>query len=368
MGAHVASAGRLSALQMTMLEIRNGTPFAAAIFPGLDKEGYDTATVLVKGTFLLNRRGLDSEAELAVADAQAPLVHGDTFRGDPATTSVEYASDVCPLKRGTDVLVEGFAYPAQRGSESVDVSLNVADRGRVRLAKTVRAFGQRVWSRAGTSWRLSAPSELRRTALVYENAFGGVDRTNAEAPAWDERNPVGTGFLASDASRGPVDSPDAVRAPSLEDPSSPMRGPSDRSRPASLGVVGRNWMPRMAFGGTYDERWRATRSPFLPEDFDERFHQAAAPDQVTAEHLRGGEVVSVTNVTEAGGVRFSVPSRNIELQALVKGQAIALDPAIDTVLVEPELQRVIVSWRSTFRCPRSFLHIEWVRIREGRPS
>lgn len=239
---------------------------------------------------------------------------------------------------------------------------------RVRLAKTVRVLGQRVWSRAGAGWRLSAPSELRRTALVYENAFGGVDRTNADAPAWDERNPVGMGFLAADASRGPADSPDALRAPSLEDPASPVRGPADRPRPASFGVVGRNWMPRMAFGGTYDDQWKATRSPFLPHDFDERFHQAAAQDQVVAEHLRGGEVVGVTNVTEAGGVKFAIPSRRLELQALLKGETIALDPAVDTVLVEPERQRVVVSWRATFRCPRSFLHIEWVRVREGRAS
>ena len=39
-----------------MLELQNQTPFSAAIVPGLDKEGRDTVTVVVKGTFDLARR------------------------------------------------------------------------------------------------------------------------------------------------------------------------------------------------------------------------------------------------------------------------------------------------------------------------
>jgi hypothetical protein len=36
-----------------MLAIKNQTPFTSAIVPGLDKEDFDTATVVVKGTFAL---------------------------------------------------------------------------------------------------------------------------------------------------------------------------------------------------------------------------------------------------------------------------------------------------------------------------
>ena len=53
-----------------MLSIRNRTPFEVAIFPGLDREGYDEATVLIKGTFGLAGRtfGLAGRGEPVIAD------------------------------------------------------------------------------------------------------------------------------------------------------------------------------------------------------------------------------------------------------------------------------------------------------------
>ena len=78
-----------------MLEIKNRTPFAAAIVPGLDKEGRDTVTVVVKGTFDLGGR-----TSLAVSEKQVPIVHAETFHGEPGVSSIRYEADACPAKKG----------------------------------------------------------------------------------------------------------------------------------------------------------------------------------------------------------------------------------------------------------------------------
>jgi hypothetical protein len=341
---------------MSLLEIRNRTPYEVAIFPGLDKEGYDTATVLVKGTFLLNRR----DQELAIAEEQAPILHADAFRGSPESASIQYASDVSPVKAATDVLFEGHVHPP-RGVESIDVSLSVG-----KFRKSVLVFGNRFWVRSGQNWEMSAPAQLRRTPLIYENAFGGADLFDPDpaAHAWEERNPVGTGFSTGKRAA----QLEGLRLPNIEDPQLLIKSPTDRPRPAGFGPVGRSWMPRRALGGTYDDRWKAERFPLLPQDFDDRFHQAAPADQMLPQHLVGGEVVSMTNVSELGVVRFSVPRRRVAVEASLKGRRKDLAPVMDTLFIEPDAQRVVLSWRTTFRCPRSFLYIEYVKVSEAKPS
>src|SRR5262245_56850642 len=113
-----------------MLELRNRTPFAAAIVPGLDREGRDTVTVLVKGTFTMSARGLD----LSVAQEQVPVSFADTFHSEPGVSSIKYEADGCPGKRGTDVVLVGHACSV-RPVPSLDVELTAG-----RLRKVVRVF------------------------------------------------------------------------------------------------------------------------------------------------------------------------------------------------------------------------------------
>ena len=100
-----------------MLEIKNRTPFAAAIVPGLDVQGRDTVTVVVKGTFDLGGRGA-----LAPSEQQAPIAHADSFHGEPGRSSIKYEGDACPAKQGTDVVLVGQACSI-RPVPSIDVSL-----------------------------------------------------------------------------------------------------------------------------------------------------------------------------------------------------------------------------------------------------
>lgn len=335
-----------------MLAIRNRTPFAAAIVPGLDREGYDTATLIVKGTF-----EIAAGRPPRLADEQQPILHADEHHGEPGASSVRRESDACPRKPGADVVLVGHAW-SRRRVESLDVALAVGP-----ARKTVRVFGERRWFRAVGGWAISDPVPFERMPLVYERAYGGADNTGDPDPAkhaMERRNPVGRGFEVGRDARDL----EGLPLPNLEDPRALIYTPDDRPAPAGFGFIGRGWLPRASYAGTYDDAWRAERCPFLPDDFDERYFHGAHPDLVLPAPLRGGELCTVTNASEQGDLRFQVPAAGVAATARVRGAPVELSPRIDTLILEPDERRLTLTWRATFRCPRSFLYIDDVLIRE----
>jgi hypothetical protein len=67
----------------------------------------------------------------------------------------------------------------------------------------------------------------------------------------------------------------------------------------SYGVIGRHWLPRIGYAGTYDQQWLDEHFPFLPPDFDEQYYQAAPLDQQLPKPL-GEQMVSLVNLTPDG--------------------------------------------------------------------
>ncbi|APR82345.1 Hypothetical protein A7982_07694 [Minicystis rosea] len=328
-----------------MFAIDNPTSLPAALVPGLDEEGRTIATVVVKATFRLR------EGELALADEQVPLHDVDEHHGDPATSSVRYEADRSPQKAGTDIVLIGHAWSPAPTPE-LDVSL-VA--GPVR--KTLRVFGDRAFFQSGHEFGISDPHPFTRVPLVYERAFGGAD-----GEAFDARNPVGIGFHAS------LDQADGARLPNIEDPRSLIRHPEDRPVPAGFGFVARHWAPRRAFAGTYDAAWRADRCPLLPRDFDRRFLQAAPPELVSPRLFQGGEPVRIEGASERGPVAFRVPRPALEIAVSIKRSVTHHRPVIDTIVIEPDERRVVLTHRLTFPCPRNYLPLDGVRIAMKREA
>ncbi|MDH3214218.1 MAG: DUF2169 domain-containing protein, partial [Myxococcales bacterium] len=177
-----------------MLEVRNRTPYQAAIVPGLDRRGRDFATIAIKGTFDLPGSAA-TPLFLPMAEKQVPLVWADEFYGEPDSSSIKYESEVGPAKIGTDVVLVGHAYaPGGRATQEVDVTLDAGP-----LSQTVRVFGDRRWSRMLGVAMKSQPEPFERMPLVYERAFGGADFSHRKASKHrcEERNPVGTGFTSA---------------------------------------------------------------------------------------------------------------------------------------------------------------------------
>ncbi len=339
-----------------MLEIKNLTPFPVALVPFTDPQGREGATVVVKGTFALPAPRA-TPAPLSISDEQAKIELADVPSSEPPEkASVRYAAESSPAKAATDVALLGHAYPARAQAAEVDVALWVGP-----IRKSVRIFGDRRWMRGAARWRPSRPTPFEKMPLLYERAFGGWDTTAADARQHDfyARNPVGLGFAASRASN-----PEGLLLPNLEDPSQLIEAPADRPAPAGFGFIAPAWTPRRERAGTYDDRWRAERFPFLPADFDAAFFQSSAPDLTVPGCLKGDEPVTVTNASRAGELTFAVPRRDLEVTVWIRGEPTVHPPRLDTFIIEPDAGRALCTWKSSFLCVRKFLYIDLVRVRE----
>lgn len=329
-----------------MLQLKNRTPFKASLMLLPDRDGVDTLFAAVKGTFAL-------EPRLSLADEQVPVSLADQYHGDPAASSIKVPSDVCLGKPGTDVLLVGTAW-APRGAPTwqMDVSLAAGP-----LSRTVRVFGDRAWDSGPGGASMTWLEPFVRMPLVWERAFGGADLTQ-RGPVVDQRNPVGVGFRTSGGST-PVA---GQRLPNVEDPAALISSPGDAPSPAGFAPVAPHWEPRKSYVGTYDEAWQANRSPYLPVDFDPRFFQVAPLGLSAHGHFRGDEVIAVIGATPAGLLQFQLPAVRPAVTYRLTRSAETRPAALETILIEPDAGRVVLTWRASLRCDKRAL-----KIREVEP-
>ena len=326
-----------------MLQIENQTPFQAvmAVFPNPD--AVDTLFVILKATLNLRPR-------LALAPVQIPATLADEYYGDPTTSSLKQVSEMHIGKRGTDVLLVGRAWtPRGQAAPEAWVRVTVAER-----RKTIRVFGDRTWTPNGTP---SAPALFEAMPLVWERAFGGThqmpDRILAE-----ERNPVGVGFSGGRGVEDLVGQP----VPNVEDPAAPLERLGQSPPPAGLAPIAAHWLPRRSYAGTYDEQWQRKRAPYLPVDFDPRFLQCAVPEMTFDRYLQGTEPVEVLGATPDAPISFTLPVANLEVDVKVAGATERPVPNLETVLIEPDENRVCLTWRAALPCDRKVLKVERITI------
>ncbi len=325
-----------------MLQLKDETPFASALAVHPDPQGIDTLYVTTKATFSLGER-------VGVADEQLPLTLSDEYWGEPGQSSLKYASELHLSKPTTDVALVGSARaPGGRPVAELDVALRVGP-----VQKEIRVVGDRTWTGSLFGSSTTAAEPFETMPLVWERAFGGVHLTDAEAGTGTEvpENPVGRGFRGK-RRRGALK---GEAAPNLLDPKDPKL-------PACFGFVAAGWEPRRSHAGTYDAAWQKSRAPYLPADFDARFFNAASPDLVCPEPLRGGEPVSLTNLSPHGEIRFRLPTVVLDVSVSVSGRAETLEPRLETVLLEPDDERMSLVWRSALACDKEALAIEEVAV------
>jgi hypothetical protein len=330
-----------------MLQLKNSTPFAGAIALLPDTQGVDTVFAIVKATFAL------TEA-LSVAEQQVPIVPTDQYYGDPTASSVRAPSDICLGKPGTDVVLMGSAFaPGGRATWGMDVSLAVGP-----LSKTVRVSGDRIWEAGPAGAVVTHVAPFERMPLVWERAYGGVDETE-NGPVAHAGNPAGCGF------RGPrtLTPVHGALLPNLEDPAAPIMSPSASPPPACFAPIASHWEPRRSYAGTYDDAWQSARAPYLPQDFDSRFFQVAPAGLSTSGHLRGGEWVHASGVTANGLLQFQLPAIAIDVCFRLGRRDEERRALLDTVIIEPDVGRVIMVWRATLTCDKRALRVREVETR-----
>lgn len=340
------------------MELINATRMVAGYTMGVEPSGRELLVVAVKGTF---RVPSEPGARLQLAEEQIPLVMSDVFFGEPGLSAPKYEVDFAARKHRCDVLLNGQAYaPGGRPAERVMVGLKVGN-----WSKTFNVVGDRLWY-TGAGPRASAPVPFTQMPISYDRAFGGTDLRH-EDPAQHAAfmpNPSGRGFHKHLR----TDWLDHAPLPNTEETNDPVTRPDGSYRPMSFGVIGRHWEPRYRYAGTYDQNWLDNVFPFLPADFDEQYYQAAPADQQIPLPV-GERSVSLLNLTPDGRRDFTLP--HFEAPVCVfpkKGEREDLTAPVDTIVIEPDLERVTMTWRIARPLKKNMFEIAQVLVGRKGPE
>lgn len=325
------------------MQLENRTAFVAGMTLGRDKHAREHVIVAIKGTFRIPCHPGDTAA---AAENSIPLNVIDTFVGEPGLSAPREEADFALVKPFCDILLNGKAYaPSQAPVERMRVGIKLGG-----WQKQVDVVGDRVWQMRAGVIAASKPKPFLSVNLSYENGFGGVSRSahDSEVEVSYEANPVGRGFCDCKNQ----DAADGLPLPNLESRDDPTSAPWNHHKPAGFGVVGRSWLPRRLYAGTYDQSWLDNEFPFLPRDFDEHYYQAAPGDQQVA-YPRGGEEVVLAGVTPDGRRHFRLPDLSMPVVFMRKREPDAhVQAVVDTLTIEPDEERLTLVWRASMRLSR----------------
>ena len=129
-----------------------------------------------------------------------------------------------------------------------------------------------------------------------------------------------------------------------------------------FGFYPKQYKPRVQYAGTYDDQWQKERCPFLPKDFDYRFFQVAYPELITPKYLRGDESFFAENVSPNGPIVSDLPGINIRVKTIFEQKVIEENALLDTVILEPEENRVLLTWRQMIPCQGMTMEIRGFEI------
>lgn len=271
------------------------------------------------------------------------------------------------------------------------------------------------WTSLGSirlsTWRLTKPRKAASVPVRADRAFGGQcrieiadqcakkiakrHRLNAElrnefpgciAVDGMIANPVGRGWIrhwyvkAKKIKRLP--------APQIELPGHPVKidhfmqalsgkrkESAESSRVAGLGIRHKGHPARSRLVGTVDDDFINGRT-WLPKDFDFSVWNAAWPDQQTP-HLCGDETIELTNLCrpDSLGVRYDRQGNTCLRLTLPRHDCFALvrfhsgemeehPLAIDTLIIEPEIQTLSLVWRQVMsKDPANPIRVTEARMR-----
>jgi hypothetical protein len=319
-----------------MWQIENHTPFAAGQGWVRDLNGAETWLVVVKATF-----DISPEGSTSISKKQPQVTRSPIYRNTPGSSSILYENDFVLAKKRTDIVVNGTAYASgTKAVKAFDAGFQVGP-----VKKVLRIFGDRIWESGGRI--LSAPQPVQRVPLTYERAYGGVDK-NSPNPEndWYWPNPVGTGFVTT---RSRISD---TLPPNIEYPDQLITSWNSQPLPAGFGVIASHWRERAMLSGTFDDAWSESRQPLLPLDFDIGHYQSVPADQQAPVFFRGGEYVTLLNLTPEGLLRFTLPVIELYLETyFMDGERRPHDPPLlHTVILEPDFPRLSLVWHSAVEC------------------
>jgi hypothetical protein len=331
----------------------NDTGLEADWCLGFQADGRELVVVAVKATYQLGE-ALDEEPTLAAE--QVPLTKADEFIGEPGRSATLHESDFAHRKAACDVIVNGSAYaPGGKPAERVVVGLRVGP-----IRKRFEVVGDRRWTAGLLSAKPTAPRPFVKLPVSYDRAYGGADASRKKPDLVETyaENPVGVGFYPRCEETVLMGKP-LANTQEVERPATDRKG---KYRPMAFGPRSRNVPGRVKYAGTYDTKWTEERAPFWPRDFDERYFQCVPEDQQMP-YPKGGEVLVLENMTPGGLLRFRLPAREMPiLFTMHRSPSVQREAVVDTVLVEPDERRLMLTWRASVPMKRSVFDLREVVI------
>ena len=319
-----------------MLQLENETPYAVDRAVLVDGDGNKVWVVAAKATFRIADDGActpDREPE--------PVIRVPQFAGEPGASTLLREGELVVAHPGTTVTLNASAYaPLGRTSAAVDAGIEVGP-----IRKFVRVTGDRWWVRTRRGVELTEAQPFATMPITWERAFGGREPAHDGGERPYPANPVGCGLAL------PREQDERTPVPNVEYASDAVRAPDSRPAPAGLAAIPSGWSPRLELAGTFDAAWQATRAPIWPLDYDPRYHLAAPANQVAPDRLRGGETVTLHNLTHAGRLTFRLPRVHVSFDTFLRrGGRVSPRGQLDRVLLEPSRRRLAMVWRAAINC------------------
>jgi hypothetical protein len=338
--------------------IENRSDLAHAWFRKLGPRGEEFDVMAIRASFRIERAPVRLVPEPATC-----IVPGDEFDGpaaaNPLGAVIRREGDTVLFKPSTDIHVVGTARSADNAPTSHWLAgINVGG-----VQKVVQVCGPRRFELGLVSWRLTQPEPVSAVALDYRLAFGGHFLAPEPDPQslYKPDNPAGIGWLPRAAQWRALKAParrhiesdvlgrNRFPAPQIEDPRRPVEHPEQDLPAEGLGPIARWCEPRLSRQGTRDARWRASRYPGYPDDFDPRFFQSAPEALISPTYLQGNEPVVLAGLFPEGRLDFELPGCKPAVIVVRDdaSQQISI-PALDTVAVDLDRQQLSLTWRTSF--------------------
>lgn len=308
--------------------IKNKTPYAMERSIIFDRHGNETLLVILKGTYEFWQGGAD------LSEQQAGINLADEYFADPGTSSIKVATDFLPTRPSTGITLCGHAVATNGQADSQQVGVRVGDVQQLALVLGDR-FGYQ---------NIDKPASFEKIPLIWENAFGGFDQSHNNKKYHDAvaTNPVGKGFRAG---RSELDL-NKIPLPNIEHLDQRIRAPHDAISPIGFGPIPPGWEPRRRYAGTYDDQWETQRCPLLPDDFDDRFLQAAPPQLTSEKYLTGREHCVLLGVNEEGRLDFSLSAEPPKISVELVGRIKSSVPALESIHFDSDVKKCYLTWKS----------------------
>lgn len=327
----------------------NYTPFPAIGWPTMDKNKNNYLSIVVRVKYLFDKVDKNGVWSLKLDSNQGDLFGKDIFynEDDIMHSSVRFESDYISYKPHADLIVNAYAHATvsltqwRCGLKVLRPVQHQDEEYETLLEKWLNVRGERAIQDDVIGFSFTKSNKSNKVAIRYENANGGVIENPKYTPESEDSqkqylnynayNPIGVGV----AHKVLFEQKEPLRAPQIESMNEPLDKPNMSYLPQGFGFIGRSWQPRISYAGTFDENWEKEQHPFMPDDYNEQYNNAAHQDLQLKHYFEPYDRVILHNlVKDRYEQSFEIPNFYFKgsTETFFKPQSYYLN--IDTVIVD----------------------------------